>query len=280
MTDISQLFIVGSPRSGTTLLQSLLAAHSQLLGFTESHFFDKGFHVDWRDQVSVRPELLRQRIRDFVGQNESVNHDDGEQLLSRIHDNPDVSVRALLDFFDALAHRFAKKGWVEKTPDNVFRMSLLRRVSSEMKFVHIIRRPGDTILSLRQAKAKWGSSNAWYRCFGHWYFAMRVTARERNASNHTWLSYEDLTEEPEATLCSLLEWLGFSWEEGLMDRRVDTARDVVRPDEEWKLNNFGAIKARPPKSTSEIPLWLRLVLKRVKIYDRLRSQSPHRIART
>ena len=34
-----RIFIVGCPRSGTTLLQSLLAAHPQIHSFPETHFF-------------------------------------------------------------------------------------------------------------------------------------------------------------------------------------------------------------------------------------------------
>ena len=35
-----RLFLVGCPRSGTTLLQSFLAAHSEIYSFPESHFFN------------------------------------------------------------------------------------------------------------------------------------------------------------------------------------------------------------------------------------------------
>ena len=34
-----RVFIVGVPRSGTTLIQSLLASHPQIETFPESHFF-------------------------------------------------------------------------------------------------------------------------------------------------------------------------------------------------------------------------------------------------
>ena len=34
-----RIFLVGCPRSGTTLLQSLLAAHPDITSFPESHFF-------------------------------------------------------------------------------------------------------------------------------------------------------------------------------------------------------------------------------------------------
>ena len=40
-----RIFIVGVPRSGTTLVQSLLASHTAMTSFTESHFFRKNFSI-------------------------------------------------------------------------------------------------------------------------------------------------------------------------------------------------------------------------------------------
>ena len=38
-----RIFIVGCPRSGTTLLQSLLLKHNEITSFPESHFFSRTF---------------------------------------------------------------------------------------------------------------------------------------------------------------------------------------------------------------------------------------------
>ncbi len=36
---VGRIFLVGTPRSGTTLYQSIMAAHSQILSLPETHFF-------------------------------------------------------------------------------------------------------------------------------------------------------------------------------------------------------------------------------------------------
>jgi hypothetical protein len=36
---MKRIFLVGAPRSGTTILQSLLAAHPEVISFPESKFF-------------------------------------------------------------------------------------------------------------------------------------------------------------------------------------------------------------------------------------------------
>lgn len=56
-----RVFIVGCPRSGTTLLQCLLAAHSQMISFPESHL-----HYDFSkaaDRLRQFDELTQQQNR-------------------------------------------------------------------------------------------------------------------------------------------------------------------------------------------------------------------------
>lgn len=56
-----RLFIVGCPRSGTTLLQCLLAAHSQMISFPESHLhydFDRaGDRLAQFDRIAQQKQL-------------------------------------------------------------------------------------------------------------------------------------------------------------------------------------------------------------------------------
>ncbi|MBD2041428.1 sulfotransferase family protein [Microcoleus sp. FACHB-672] len=56
-----RLFIVGCPRSGTTLLQCLLAAHSQMISFPESHlhydFSKAGDQLNEFDQIAQQKQL-------------------------------------------------------------------------------------------------------------------------------------------------------------------------------------------------------------------------------
>ncbi|MGL6135938.1 MAG: sulfotransferase, partial [Planktothrix sp.] len=59
-----RLFLVGCPRSGTTLLQSLLAAHSQIASFPESQFFRCLLEnrPPWRVKLRIPGRFARQRF--------------------------------------------------------------------------------------------------------------------------------------------------------------------------------------------------------------------------
>ena len=64
-----RVFLVGVPRSGTTLLQSMLAAHPDIASFTESHFFSMHFRYS---KAAQRYELTQDptdRVHKFLEEN-------------------------------------------------------------------------------------------------------------------------------------------------------------------------------------------------------------------
>lgn len=64
-----RIFVVGVPRSGTTLVQSFLAAHSHVTSFTESHFWSRHFRPLPRPFCAVLVRDPGPRVRDFLDEN-------------------------------------------------------------------------------------------------------------------------------------------------------------------------------------------------------------------
>ncbi len=64
-----RIFIVGVPRSGTTLVQSLLAAHSAVTSFTESHLFRKHFSRVPLLSLPILTRDPRSRLSEFLAEN-------------------------------------------------------------------------------------------------------------------------------------------------------------------------------------------------------------------
>src|ERR1043166_465784 len=58
-----RIFLVGCARSGTTLLQSLLAAHSSIASFPETHFFAATVGQTGRRRFGLRPASHGDRVR-------------------------------------------------------------------------------------------------------------------------------------------------------------------------------------------------------------------------
>lgn len=113
------IIIIGSPRSGTTFISSLLKHHSQLA------FFDEPRLV-WR-----------------------YGNDRKSDMLSADDARPDV-IRHIRHRFSGMMTAAGKARMLEKTPANSVRVEFVDRVFPDARFVHVIRNGIDAVLSIRQ----------------------------------------------------------------------------------------------------------------------------------
>jgi protein-tyrosine sulfotransferase len=197
----------GSPRSGTTLLRTLLGRHSQIVSGPETTVFLK--------RISA-PSDLAERLG---------------------WDAADIEVwqrqsRSQAEFIErfgmAMRARSGKPVWLEKTPRNVGRFGFIRRHFPQAKLVHIVRDGRDVVCSLRRTPfarldhAHPDSVEAALRCGVQWQSAVEAGLRMSGDENYHALRYEDLVSAPEQTLRKLLLFLGLPWE--------DTILEPTRPD--------------------------------------------------
>lgn len=112
------IVVIGSPRSGTTLLGNLLGEHPRLAHLVEPRLtwkFGNDAKSDMLRPEDARPEVCRHIRRTFA----KVVQDAGKERL------------------------------IEKTPSNALRMEFVERVLPGCLFVHIIRDGVESVLSIR-----------------------------------------------------------------------------------------------------------------------------------
>jgi hypothetical protein len=128
------LFVIGAPRSGTTMLERMLAAHSHIQGGPEPHLITPLAHLGIWDKVDKAPYdhvLAAQSQKLFV-----------EQLPRKEQDYWD----ACRAYCDVLYGRYLEaKGnkpvCLDKTPAYALVLPFLQKVFPEGKFVVITRHP-------------------------------------------------------------------------------------------------------------------------------------------
>jgi hypothetical protein len=136
------VFIVGCPRSGTTVL-------GRILGQTPGFFYLHEPRYIW---CHVKPELDIWAYRNPIEEGvlywdaNDANPQDASRLAQWFH----------LELFMSLNQRL-----VEKTPLNVFRLRWLNAVFPTAKFIHMIRHGRDVALSLVEAVARWFPRGYW-----------------------------------------------------------------------------------------------------------------------
>ena len=253
-----RIFVVGVPRSGTTLVQSLLAAHSQVTSFTESHLFSRHFAL-WGP--FARPVLVRDpapRLVEFLEENDAgpvpgpaTSRDDLTRLSPPWWLRPIRTRRVaaqLLRVFDQLAAVRGHRTWVEKTCRHLRYMPYLERLLGPTALphvVHVIREGPAVVASLHAASQHWERPYGLSECAQRWNDDVTFSLGRAGSPNDHFVFYTDLTTHPRQTLEPLLAALGLAWEPGLLEDYRATARRLVAPGETWKDDVDRDIKPSP-----------------------------------
>ena len=196
-------FLVGCVRSGTTLLRELLKQHPNLHAPEETHLFRWPHPFGTLDfsHIQQHDETLRAH-RGLDG----VSEERYEALL-----NAATSRRALQDGYAKLffeSQNIAAGRWFDKTPQNIYGILLLSAVYPEAQFVHIVRHPLNVVTSLKAGKVM--GPHSLDAAINTWFEAVSIAHEFGSAwpdRLHT-LTYENLTQSPQAEMRALLDFLG------------------------------------------------------------------------
>ncbi len=218
---VRPIFIVGMPRSGTTLTESILAAHPSVFGAGEvltgaKILEDALARVKPSDNGSPS-QLLAQNAETWRG-----------AYLSSL---PDMGGAPLV---------------TDKLPINFLGIGLLARLFPEAHFIHIRRDPLDTSLSIfRHAFPRAYDWSHDLGAIGHFYgLYRRITAffEERLGARITRVQYEDIPEDPEGQIRTLVAAAGLDWDPRCLDFHQDKRA----------IATFSSVQVRSPISKTSI----------------------------
>jgi hypothetical protein len=203
--DASEIFIVGSPRSGTTLMARVLNEFPDVwigneTGFVP-HLFRPGSEPgpDWDDR---RLAELLDAVNSYLRTESwpSLASVDGVRRFWSTTGTRDYA--ALIRYVWSLDGAVGAKGAVvvgDQTPAYVLAMPLLEQLFPRARFVHIVRDPRDVVASvvpLRFWSKSVGVAAAdWNECIAGWWAAERRIPPERRIE----VRYEDLVSDPQST---------------------------------------------------------------------------------
>ena len=210
-TFLGPIFIVGMPRSGTTLLRALLNQHPQIsLALTESHFIPY-FIKTFGDQPSLEtPAKVEHFIKRF---HQTVFYQNLSQQ-GYTFTAEDLRQHARLDswasIFETILRHFSPDPhnpdviWGDKTPGYLQHIPLLRQLYPNAKVLHITRDPRDYCLSVKQS---WGKNI--YRAAHRWQATLNKTRQAGHELGDAYLevTYEALLAETEDVMGRIADFL-------------------------------------------------------------------------
>jgi tetratricopeptide (TPR) repeat protein len=195
----SPIWIVGFPRSGTTLLEQALDAHPRLVSMDEQPFLLKALHEATSRGIRYPAELGRLTA----------------QALNDIRAHYWDLARKKVDLLPG-------QGLVDKCPMNMTLLPLIRRLFPNARIVLAIRHPCDTLLScfLQEFRAPELAllcrdlttlAEAYSRIFGYWYSQSPMLQPFSYE-----LRYEQLTTDFPAEVRKLGAFLQLPWHEAML----------------------------------------------------------------
>ena len=245
-------FLMCSERSGSNFITRLMNAHSQICGPATKHLINPLARNLFRYEPVQDPEHWRELL------------DDVHRLL-----NVDFSIwktKFTRDVLDGLAEPGDVKSLIEGIyyteakahgKDHVFIkenhlyefMTFLLLRYPDAMFVYLVRDPRDMALSWKEHSAHPGgvvrAAKQWKKDQQN-YLKLHNDLRKSGRSYP--LRYEDLLEDPEHHLNRLLAWMGFAYEEQMLEFHQDEltqANAEVHPA--WKNLSQGILNSNKGK---------------------------------
>jgi Sulfotransferase family len=142
------VFIVGCPRSGTTLLRRIADAHSQLAVMPEQHWLPRlwEWRAGIRDDGTVDSELLDMLLSDRRFELLDLPF---KPVAERVEAGPPIRYADFVSgLFDLYGQRAGKPHVGEKTPKYVTQLATLAELWPRARVIHVIRDGRDVALSL------------------------------------------------------------------------------------------------------------------------------------
>jgi hypothetical protein len=236
----SPIFIIGSGRSGTTLIRNMLNAHPRIHIAFEPHFY-------WYESLYRRRASARQFL-DYYFQTTHFRWQrvDPERVLAGLPDPlpRDQLGAAYAAIMREKAARYGRVRFGEKTPAHAASLPRIFEDFPDARAIHIVRDPRGAAQSL--AGMPWAPGSLMVNAC---YLDLERKQVAKFLERMLRLRLEDLLAEPRATMERVLKFVGEPWDDSVLDHaghlpdKQDTppypwlegaSRDRAAPGAQWR----------------------------------------------
>jgi hypothetical protein len=233
------VFIVGCPRSGTTLLQRVLDAHPEISITPETHWIPRLLDKRWgvTREGLVTPEVISRLLehQGFAALNIG-----RQELVKLIETGEPITYASFVSsIFDLYGEAQGKRLVGDKTPGYVRRMKTLHVLWPKARFVHLIRDGRDVYLSMANRpleQLKPGVFDSWAEhpvpTAALWW-ELNVqrgheTGKALGPELYYEIRYESLTTNPREECAKLCLFLGVPYSDAML--RFHEGRIGIKPE--------------------------------------------------
>lgn len=250
------IFIVGFPRSGTTLLQSLICTQG-IVSFPETHYF----------RLINNPHLRRSYHKLLEAIFHYTELKINVPLVKKLEKLYNKKKFPLKEVYECIVSQLLQQlnqdtqnRWLEKTPSHIGYMNEISKCYPNAKFIAIIRNPVKAISSY---KLNLNETNKFstYFLISRWKkeHEMLESFEKENSEKIIIVKYEDVVNQTKEIIISLCRFLGIAPNTSKISNYKKNLDTFILPKENWKRKNFQEIK--PQKSRVDLSIIDRLSIK-------------------
>jgi tetratricopeptide (TPR) repeat protein len=226
-TSDQPIFIVGMPRSGTSLVEKIVSSHADVYGAGElDYIFTLGSRLFLKESSNYTFKAL------------DTYPNSSFELLGK-------SYLEKISLLDSKTSRIT-----DKMPFNMMMIGLIKIAIPNAKIIHCVRDAKDTCLSIYKQNFTTGNyrfaydlktvgqfHNQYQKLMEHWHKVLPDAIYDIN--------YESLTHKPEVEIRKLLSACDLDWQEDCLN--FDKTAGIIK--------TASAYQARQPMYTSSVNLW-------------------------
>ena len=213
ISETKPILIIGPPRSGTTLLATMLNAHPDIFIANEAKFFVRILpnydnHTPAIDVEHAASMIKRYESNElyYLKPLPKAN----EVLAGREQVDGVTFVREL---FCRIAEHEGKRRWGEKTAVAYRRLDLVKAYFPDAILLGLDRDPYEIAASYIKVNPEWGALGALI----HWLDFKRAVARKCDSGEVYMVSYKELVNNPESTLRKVCSHIGERYDPGMLE---------------------------------------------------------------
>lgn len=253
--------IVGSERSGTTLLRLMLDAHPDLAIPPETYFIPHLLKLEG-DSDQLRQAFYKALKAEPRWQDFQLTQEAFYENLVKIQ--PFTITEGLRCFYKTYAERFQKSRWGDKTPRYVLCMKDIQTLLPEAHFIHIIRDGRDVALSI---KGKWFSpGNDMETQASRWLLRIQEGRQQAQFCRHyIEVRYEELITNTTKVLKDICAFINLPYNSQMenyyksAESRLNEFNDLYKPDgtllrTKEEALSMSSLTSQPPER-SRIGRW-------------------------
>ncbi len=206
------IFIIGSPRSGSTLLERMVSAHSKVVGGPEPHLITPLAHLGFYENIDKAPY---DHLRAVAAQREFVD------TLPNKEEDYLTALRAYCYHLYGQQLVDAGEGKtmvLDKTPAYALVLPFLAKVFPNAKYIVLTRHPAAIFSSFAKSffEDDWEAAYNFNPIIERYVPAIARFLRESDVPK-VHVRYEDLVQNPEQHMTKICDLLGLEFEESMVN---------------------------------------------------------------